>query len=97
VSGGTCCRPAQAGPGRRALRTLAWLLPSVLLALIPKCPACLAAWFAVITGAGIAATTASYVRSALVILCVGLAVLAWKRLRPPRNRPTTLAWMKSHQ
>jgi hypothetical protein len=79
-----CCarRPTRAGgarPGlvRRRLLTAGWLVPGALLALLPKCPACFAAWFAIATGAGISATAASHLRSGLAVLCVAtLAVLA---------------------
>jgi hypothetical protein len=85
---GACCRgPAPPGPGKRGLRALPWFVPGVAMALLPKCPACLAAWLALATGAGVTATTASHLRVALVVAGVAAALYALIRLlRPARPR-----------
>jgi len=62
---------APAGFVRRGLRSLRWFAPGAVLALLPKCPACFAAYFALATGVGMSATTAGHVRTGLAILCVG--------------------------
>jgi hypothetical protein len=85
VSGGACCqRRARPGLAARGVRALPWLVPSVLLVLLPKCPMCLAAWVAVLTGAGVSAATASSLRVALAAACalsLGYALLRFVRAR----------------
>lgn len=61
---------------RRAFAALGWLFPAALLALFPKCPACLAAWVAAATGLGLSFTTAGYLRILLGVACVA-ALLYW--------------------
>ena len=48
----------------------AWILPSAILVLVPKCPACLAARVMLWTGLGLSLSTATYLRWVLLFLCV---------------------------
>jgi len=57
---------------RRFLSALAWVIPSVTFVLMPKCPACLAVYIAAATGVGISFTTASYVRTAAIVVCLAV-------------------------
>ena len=101
MNGHACCArrraPATgAAPttlARRGMAAAGWLVPSALLALLPKCPVCFAAYFALATSVGISAVTAWYLRTGLAALCTAvLAVLAvrlllrWARARSIRTR-----------
>ena len=69
--------------GRRSLDWTAKMIPVAVLAVLPKCPACVAAYVAVGTGIGVSLTAATYLRLSLVVLCIGsLAYFAVKAVRP---------------
>jgi hypothetical protein len=66
---------------RRVREVFAWVLPSAILVLVPKCPACLAAYVTLWTGLGLSLSAASYLRWVLLFLCVAtLLFLIVKRL-----------------
>ena len=55
------------------------LVPTTILALLPKCPICLAAYVATGTGIGVSVSTVMYLRILLVIVCAAsLAYFATK-------------------
>jgi hypothetical protein len=64
---------------RRLRGSLSWLLPATLLALMPKCPVCVAAYVALLTGVGITIPAAAAIRTAMIAAC--LASLAFLTLR----------------
>ena len=80
-----CCDPAgdRKAPTwvRRVREVFAWGLPSFILVLAPKCPACLAAHVTLWTGLGLSLSTATYLRWVLLFLCVAsLLFLIVKRM-----------------
>ena len=68
------CRGGEVGP---------FIVPGVLLVLMPKCPACLVGYVAAFTGLGLSLTIATYLRASVMILCVAaiflLVTRAWAR------------------
>lgn len=56
---------------RRVREIITWIAPSAILALAPKCPACLAAYVMLWTGLGMSLSTAAYLRWALLVVCAG--------------------------
>jgi len=63
-----------------------WLLPAGALALMPKCPVCVAGYIALGTGLGVSVPLAGQLRWGAIAVCVawlaGLSVwrfVAWRR------------------
>lgn len=62
--------PAPKSVTRRYRDFAGGLVSGAFLVLLPKCPACLAAYVAFGTGIGLSMSTATYLRILLIIVCV---------------------------
>ncbi len=77
---------------RRGRELVGWIVPGATLALLPKCPVCVAAYVALATGIGISLPTATYLRVMLAALSVAsLVFVSARRLRSvfTRRKPGT--------
>jgi len=69
-----------------------WLLSGATLVIMPKCPACLAAYLAVATGIGISFPAATCLRIIMIVACTAsmayLAGKSFKRYRVIKRPPS---------
>lgn len=80
----SCCdnlKPARKTWPRQLALSLEWLLPGAVIALMPKCPVCLAGYVAVFSGIGISLSTAAVLRNSLLAGCMlVISLLVLRRL-----------------
>jgi tRNA(Arg) A34 adenosine deaminase TadA len=60
---------------RRVREAAGWFLPSALLAFLPKCPMCLAAYVALGTGLTLSSSSAHILLRTITALCLGTLAL----------------------
>lgn len=83
-----CCMKRRETLGK-SRSVAAWVVPSGLLVLMPKCPVCVAGYVAAFTGLGLSVPVASGLRTTLIALCcLSLAFLAIRLLLSKRKSPT---------
>lgn len=86
----TC--PTQSPAVMRRGLGLASLASALGLALIPKCPACLAGYVALATGIGLSVPAATHLRTVLLTLSVSLLgfglFTAFLNMKPPKEKST---------
>jgi hypothetical protein len=61
---------AGAPPYRRFLNFIGWIVPTAILALIPKCPICVAGYAVIGSSVGFSLSAFAQLRLALIVLCV---------------------------
>jgi len=64
----SCCEFRPPKGSKRIAGLFSWIAPGAVLALMPKCPACLAAYIALGTGIGVSVPVADNLRLAVVAL-----------------------------
>jgi hypothetical protein len=75
----SCCQRSST-PARENLKTgrvigsTKWIVPTAVLALMPKCPLCVAAYIALATGFGVSLSVATWIRAGLMMLCLGALI-----------------------
>jgi hypothetical protein len=79
---------------RRIWQSIQWLFPTILLALMPKCPLCIAAYIALFTGIGISVSTATFIQRLCLLTCSAsllyLALRFWiTRSKSRKSRAST--------
>src|SRR5262245_23031747 len=75
-----CCRNSRTPrPGRRFVEVAEWIVPSAILALVPKCPMCFAAYIALWTGIGLSLSAAIYLRASLLVVSIALILFVGVR------------------
>ena len=79
---GTGIAASTSKPSRSCSDLAGWIVSGAGLALVPKCPACIAAYIALGTGIGVSMSTATYLRTILLTLfALSLLYLAARRIR----------------
>ncbi len=81
--GGLVCQ-CQRQAASPALPLMSGGLSALTLVLMPKCPACMAAYVAVGTGIGLGSVSAAALRHGLIIFCSAILLLAVLRLAMSR-------------
>jgi hypothetical protein len=67
---------------RRGFALAKCSLPTLILVLLPKCPACFAAYVALGTGISVSAASVSILRTLLIVLCVTSLVWILRQYLP---------------
>ena len=69
-----CCQELRPSLRRRVATAAGWILPTAMLALVPKCPLCVAAYAAALTGIGISISAATFLRTSMIVVAIATFV-----------------------
>jgi hypothetical protein len=83
------CAPETKSARRTFARVAGTILPGIVLALMPKCPACIVVYAAIFTGLGISLTAATYLWTGAIVLCVACMVAV--------TAMTVFGWISSNR
>lgn len=82
----SCCVPSRHssgvavdGRGAKAKGAARWGVPALVLFLLPKCPMCIAAYVAMLTGIGLSMEAADWRRETTVAVCVLAIIVSFTR------------------
>lgn len=90
-----CCQSTR--PAGRMRKVAAWLVPGTVLALMPKCPMCLAAYVALGTGFTMSYASAHLLMCSLTVLCISALILcAARRLLRQLRQKSSLKLHPTH-
>ena len=76
TSAGRCCQASGRAKSRSGGRIAGCIVPTALLALMPKCPVCVAAYVTLATGVGISLPAATQLRMLVMAFCVAWLMFA---------------------
>jgi hypothetical protein len=79
----SCCGSSERATWvRRGVEAIEWAAPGAILAVLPKCPACVAMYVALATGVGVSVSAATYLRTGTMVVCAAsLLFLAARAVR----------------
>ncbi len=76
MKGPACCTRHRLAPGKaKAAQGTGFLMGAILLVLTPKCPLCVAAYLATLTGISLSVTAATYLKDAVSLAGIALITL----------------------
>jgi hypothetical protein len=65
----SCVCAGKATWRRRGVEAVEWAVPGAILAVLPKCPICIAMYVALATGVGVSVSAATYLRTGTIVVC----------------------------
>ena len=89
-------RPRPSFLAGRSFKVARWSVPTLILALLPKCPVCLAAYVAMGTGISLSVSSAALLKTLLLIGCVAMLVFVFVGTLRSTHMFRSLPWHRFH-